>query len=185
MRSNGTSLTNYDGMPMPAANYHNSGVNRLLFDERNHNKSQLAALHASMLPGLTDEQRGVYKEIMEAVSNDKGGIFFVYGFGGTGKTHIWKILSAAIRSRGEVVLNVASSGIAALLLPRGRTAHSRFGIPLNPDEFTTCNMHPGTDLAELVAESSLIIWDEAPMMSRHCFESLDRSMRDIIVRGQN
>lgn len=147
MRSNGTSLTNYDGMPTPPTNYHNSGVNRLLFDERKHVKTELAALHDNMFPGLTDEQRSAYKEIMDAVSSGRGGTFFVYGFGGTGKTHIWKILSAAIRSKGEIVLNVASSGIAALLLPGGRTAHSRFGIPLNPDEFTMCNVHPGTDLA--------------------------------------
>ncbi|CAN6923793.1 unnamed protein product [Brassica oleracea] len=43
------------------------------------------------------------------------------------------------RSRGDIVLNVASSGIASLLLPGGRTAHSRFGIPLNPDEFSSCD----------------------------------------------
>ncbi|XP_024013969.1 uncharacterized protein LOC112088047 [Eutrema salsugineum] len=102
-----------------------------------------------------------------------------------GKTHLWKILSAAIRSKGQIVLNVASSGIAALLLPGGRTAHSRFGIPLNPDELSTCNMHPGSDLAALVAEASLIIWDEAPMMSKFCFESLDWSIRDVIPRHKD
>lgn len=90
------------------------------------------------------------------------------------------MISAAIRSKGDIVLNVASSGIASLLLPGGRTAHSRFGIPINPDEFSTCNMTPGSDLANLVKESSLIIWDEAPMMSKHCFESLDRSLADIM-----
>lgn len=77
-------------------------------------------------------------------------------------------------------MNVASSGIASLLLQGGRTAHSRFGIPINPDEFTTCTMKKGDDLSNLVKESSLIIWDEAPMMSRHCFESLDRSLADIM-----
>ncbi|XP_024007971.1 ATP-dependent DNA helicase PIF1-like [Eutrema salsugineum] len=122
---------------------------------------------------------------MEAVTLDQGGVFFLYGFDGTGKTHLWKILSAVIRSKGQIVLNVASSGIAALLLPAGRTAHSRFGIPLNPDELSTCNMHPGSDLAALVAEASLIIWDEAPMMSKFCFESLDRSMRDVIPRHKD
>lgn len=28
--------------------------------------------------------------------------------------------------------------------------------------------------------AKLIIWDEAPMMNRHCFEAFDRMMRDIV-----
>ncbi|XP_056862197.1 uncharacterized protein LOC130509905 [Raphanus sativus] len=90
-----------------------------------------------------------------------------------------------VRSRGDIVLNVASSGIASLLLQGGRTAHSRFGIPLNPDEFSSCTMSHGTDQANLVKESSLIIWDEAPMMSKYCFEALDRSLSDIIGKDRN
>ncbi|CAA7053990.1 unnamed protein product [Microthlaspi erraticum] len=41
-------------------------------------------------------------------------------------------------------------------------------------------MEKGGDLANLVKEASLIIWDEAPMMHKHCFESLDRSLADIV-----
>jgi len=43
---------------------------------------------------------------------------------------LWKLLSAAIRAKGMIALNVASSGIASLLLPGGKTAHSTFCIPL-------------------------------------------------------
>lgn len=35
-------------------------------------------------------------------------------------------------------------------------------------------------LAELLTEASLIIWDEAPMTHRRCFEALDRTLRDIL-----
>ncbi|XP_025801486.1 ATP-dependent DNA helicase PIF2-like [Panicum hallii] len=35
-------------------------------------------------------------------------------------------------------------------------------------------------LAELIKVSALIIWDEAPMTHRHCFEALDRTLRDIL-----
>uniref|UniRef100_A0A0D3CZU4 ATP-dependent DNA helicase n=2 Tax=Brassica oleracea TaxID=3712 RepID=A0A0D3CZU4_BRAOL len=98
-----------------------------------------------------------------------------------GKTFLWRLLSATVRVRSEICLNVASSGIASLLLPGGRTAHSRFGIPINPDEFSTCKLTQGTDKADLVKAASLIIWDEAPMMSKHCFESLDRTGRAEIV----
>ncbi|KAK9683396.1 hypothetical protein RND81_10G137800 [Saponaria officinalis] len=68
-----------------------------------------------------------------------------------------------------------------ILLPRGHTAHSRFSIPINVDENSTCpGIKPGTDLAELLIRTKLIIWDEAPMVNRHYFEALDRSLRDIM-----
>jgi ATP-dependent DNA helicase PIF1 len=117
---------------------------------------------------------------MHAVDDGKGGVFFLYGYGGTGKTFVWKTLSAAIRSRGQIVLTVASSGIASLLLPGGRTAHSRFAIPLIPTEDSTCNIKQGSPLAELIIKTDLIIWDEAPMMNKYCFEALDKTMRDIL-----
>ncbi|XP_012849547.1 PREDICTED: ATP-dependent DNA helicase PIF4-like [Erythranthe guttata] len=92
------------------------------------------------LASITDEQRKVYDVVMDVVSNDRGGIFFLYGHGGTGKTFLWKTLSAAVRSKGEIVTNVASSGIASLLLPGGRTAHSRFELPINVHESSTCSI---------------------------------------------
>ncbi|XP_057248138.1 uncharacterized protein LOC130590152 [Beta vulgaris subsp. vulgaris] len=123
----------------------------------------------------------IYREVLDAVSSEEGGLFFVYGYGGTGKTYVWKTLCAAIRKKGEIVLPVASSGIASLLLPRGRTAHSRFGIPLNVNENSTCaGIRPGSELADLLIKTKLIIWDEAPMMHKYCFEALDRSLRDIM-----
>lgn len=179
MKSNGTSLNKWDKMPKPAEDIDGSS-NVLIMDERSYNKDKLKESHDRDMKKLTDEQKKIYDEIISSVNEKKGGVFFVYGFGGTGKTFMWRLLSSTIRYRGDIVLNVASSGIASLLLPGGRTAHSRFGIPINPDEFTFCNITPGSDLANLVKEASLIIWDEAPMMSRHCFESLDRSMADIV-----
>lgn len=67
-------------------------------------------------------------------------LFFVYGHGGTGKTFLWKTIICALRGIGQVVLAVASSGIASLLLPRGRTAHSRFKIPIDVDDLSTCEI---------------------------------------------
>ncbi|KAL0716058.1 hypothetical protein Bca4012_065380 [Brassica carinata] len=78
------------------------------------------------------------------------------------------------------LVNTASSGIAALLLEGGRTAHSRFNIQMNLDETTSCKISPDSDLARLLRLADLIVWDEAPMMSRHCFENLDRTLCDII-----
>ena len=35
-------------------------------------------------------------------------------------------------------------------------------------------------LAALIQKTSLIIWDEAPMAHRFCFEALDRTFRDLL-----
>ena len=37
-----------------------------------------------------------------------------------------------------------------------------------------------TDYAKFIQASEIIIWDECPMMHRHAFEALDRSLRDIM-----
>ncbi|GJZ48131.1 hypothetical protein Tco_0601963 [Tanacetum coccineum] len=122
---------------------------------------------------------GIYATVMEAVDKDKGGMFFVYGYGGTGKTYLYKTMSVALRSQGEIVLNVASSGIAALLLEGGRTAHSRFAIPINVVEDSMCHIAVDSELADLIRKAKLIIWDEAPMINRHCYEAFDRTLKDI------
>lgn len=66
---------------------------------------------------------------------------------------------------------VASSAIAALLLPGGRTAHSRFKIPLKLHEDTFCEVKKGTTLANFLSQADLIIWDEVPMAHRHAVEA--------------
>ncbi|GJT78412.1 ATP-dependent DNA helicase PIF1-like protein [Tanacetum coccineum] len=180
LRRNGSSLSSISGMPLPDLEFLENHINTLIHDEICYNPDLLREEHERLFPSLTAEQKIVYTRVISAVENNKGGFFFLYGYGGTGKTYIWKTLSAAIRSKGEIVLNVASSGIASLLLTGGRTAHSRFGIPINVNEDSFCSITAGTDLAALLIKMSLIIWDKAPMMHKHYFEALDRSLRDII-----
>ncbi|GJW92955.1 ATP-dependent DNA helicase PIF1-like protein [Tanacetum coccineum] len=62
----------------------------------------------------------------------------------------------------------------------GRTAHNRFVIPLELMENNTCRIEPNTQLAKLMQEVQLIIWDEAPMTQRYAFEALDITLRDIL-----
>ncbi|XP_057762519.1 uncharacterized protein LOC130982500 [Arachis stenosperma] len=133
-----------------------------------------------MLAIATLEQKYAFDKIVTVVYCNKGGFFFVYGHGGTGKTFIWNLMSAEIHSRGDIVLKVASSGIASLLLPNGRTAHSRFKIPLNITEDSVCNIKPGSPQAMLLLKDKLIIWDEAPMVSRYCYKTLDKCLGDIM-----
>ncbi|KEH17730.1 PIF1-like helicase [Medicago truncatula] len=79
---------------------------------------------------MIDEQRYVHQKIIESIGSDDDGFFFLYGYGGIGKTFIMKTFSAVVRSKGLIVLNAASSGIVTLLLPGGRTAHLTLTVPI-------------------------------------------------------
>ncbi|XP_027934329.1 ATP-dependent DNA helicase PIF1-like [Vigna unguiculata] len=126
---------------------------------------------------MTGEQKQIFEKISKVVLNKQGGIFFLYGYGGTGKTFIWRTLSAAFR---KIVLIVASSGITSLLLPEGRTTHSKFKIPVPTLDNSICNIEQGSEASELLKKVELIIWDEAPMAHKYCFEALDRTLNDIM-----
>ncbi|KAI5390770.1 hypothetical protein KIW84_075891 [Lathyrus oleraceus] len=81
--------------------------------------------------------------------------------------------------RGEIVLATTSSGIAATLLPSGRTAHSRYKIPIHIQLSSICGIQKKKDLANLIRVAAAIIWDEAPMTNKNCLEALGRSLQDI------
>ncbi|KAM0067595.1 putative DNA helicase [Helianthus debilis subsp. tardiflorus] len=176
---NNSTLKRFTCMPYPSDDSIASANNRLINEELSYDRTNLGNEFQPLFNSLTDEQRCVFDEIIKALNGNKGGVFFVYGYGGTGKTFLWKTLSVALRSKGEIVLNVASSGIASLLLSGGRTAHSRFHIPINLNEDSICHIKPNSPVAHLLKETKLIIWDEAPMIHKHAFEALDRTLKDI------
>ena len=119
----------------------------------------------------------VFQNVITANDSNEVGCFFVNGSGGTGKTYVWKAIIVALRSKGKIILSVASSGIAALLLPVGKTAHLMFKIPINVTDTSYCFLSKHSELAELICQTSLVIWDEAPIMHHHVFETVDRTFK--------
>ncbi|XP_039683008.1 uncharacterized protein [Medicago truncatula] len=180
METNRRSLKDYKGFPYPEGYIVEQLGNRLIYDELNYNVNELDAEFQQLFATLTDEQRNIYHKIMSSVSKEKGGVYFLHCYGGTGKTFMWRTLAARIRSRGKIVLTVATSGISSLLLLGGRTTHSKFKIPVPAFENSSCNIDGTSELAQLLKMTKLIIWDEAPMAHRFCFEALDRTLRDIM-----
>ena len=84
----------------------------------------------SLHKNLNKEQKEAYVEILATIDDQSGGIFFVDGPGGMGKTFLYRALLATIRGHGKIAVAPATSGVAASIMPGGRTAHSRFKIPL-------------------------------------------------------
>ncbi|XP_048501588.2 uncharacterized protein LOC125497910 [Beta vulgaris subsp. vulgaris] len=70
-------------MPYPNDLIIEDGQNKMIMDELSYDRGKLEEEFQRLFQGLTTEQRGIYNEIMSAVSRGKGGVFFVYGYGGT------------------------------------------------------------------------------------------------------
>uniref|UniRef100_A0A8I6XRH8 ATP-dependent DNA helicase n=1 Tax=Hordeum vulgare subsp. vulgare TaxID=112509 RepID=A0A8I6XRH8_HORVV len=138
--------------------------------------------YLDLFSSLNNEQLASYNDIMDHAMKQKSQIFFVDGPGGTGKTYLYKALLAKVRSMGQIAIATATSGIAASIMPGGRTAHSRFKIPIKLTNNTMCSFTKQSGTAELLKQASLIIWDEVAMTKRQAVETLDRSLQDIMGR---
>jgi hypothetical protein len=153
---------------LPTSNYvppiH--GGNRLVQEELAYDQHSLTINVNDAKDRFNDDQHNAYEIILYVVTNKNCKLFFVYGSGGTDKTFVWTAILSRLRGQGKIVLVVASSRIAILLLLGSRTAHSRFKIPIDLHDESTCNITQQMKMAELVCKVDLIIWDEAPMM--HC-----------------
>ncbi|XP_027095918.1 uncharacterized protein [Coffea arabica] len=129
---------------------------------------------------LNVEQRHAYDLILQLVFSHVGQSFFIDGPGGTGKTFLYRSLLATLRSQGHIAIAVATSGVAASILPGGRTAHSRFNIPLDFSRNKTCQISKQGSVARLLFQSRLILWDEASMGKRETVEAFDGLLGDIM-----
>ncbi|KAF7826476.1 uncharacterized protein G2W53_017640 [Senna tora] len=145
MRTNECNLRDFHPMPLPSNGLLSNMDNMLMSEELNYDKQLLRLEHLTLLMSLTTKQATIYHLVVDVVNQQMGGLFFVNGFGGSGKTFIWNTLTSTLRSGGDIVL-------------------------------------AGSDPGNLLIHIKLIIWDEAPMAHRYCFEALDKTLRDICGR---
>nr|GEY54699.1 ATP-dependent DNA helicase PIF1-like [Tanacetum cinerariifolium] len=180
LNRNGRSLIEFQDLPRPNLQLLTNMDNRLIKEalEFDMNKSKME--HQQLRPLLNPKQRLIYEEVIESVHYQRGHFYFMCGPGGTEKTFLYKTIISRLRSERKIVLTVASSGIASLLLLGRRTTHSRFVIPLGLLENSTCGIKQNTHLAVLMQEVQLIIWDEAPMTQKYALEALDKTLMDIL-----
>ncbi len=107
--------------------------------------------------------------------------FFVDGLGGAGKTFLYGCLLSRVCSTGDIALSMASSGIVALLLEGGCTAHSHFKIPVaGLCGSSACYVPLNSPQAALIRVACLIMWDEAPMAHKHVFEAVNRTFQHVM-----
>ena len=94
-----------------------------------------------MYQTLTREQQTIFDIIYQAVTSTGPAptnhclpqLFFIDGKAGRGKTYLLNCLIMRLRSEHRSVAVCGSTALSATLYPRGRTAHSLFGIPVRED----------------------------------------------------
>jgi hypothetical protein len=76
---------------LPKSNYIPSvhGGNRLVQEKLAYDRHSLTTDADNAQDRFNDDQRNAYETILNAVTNKKGKLFFVYGSGGIGKTFVW------------------------------------------------------------------------------------------------
>ena len=186
LQQNGKTLCDFPNMPIPIPRQeveHASDPQEIR-EELSYDREEM--LHFVQVNGakMNEGQQYAYNTICNAIINDTETkrLFFLDAPGGTGKTFLLNVLLDECRYRGRIALAVASSGVAALLLHGGRTAHSRFKIPVaHVNETSVCGITAQSGLAALIRMAELIIWDEAPMMNKYQLACVERSIKDVHV----
>ena len=78
-----------------------------------------------------EQQIELVRLVQSRLDNSEQTLLFVDAPGGCGKTYCFNCILAYIRSKEKVAVAVATTGIAALQLSGGKTAHTAFKIPID------------------------------------------------------
>ena len=129
-------------------------------------------------------QHDLVTYVIDQVNANQHMLLFVDAPGGCGKTYTENCLLAYYRSQGLCAMAVASTGIAAIQLSGGKTVHTGFKVPIDTSQTssgpTPLPIHRNSALGKLIIEDlNVIVWDEATMIHRDIFESLDLTLREL------
>lgn len=138
-------------------------------------------LAKQMIPNLNTNQKIVFDHIWKRVLKNEisTNAFFISGAGGCGKTYLYETLLHFFRGKGIKCSAVAWTGIAAMLLPGGRTSHSVFKFPIPVFENSVSSIKPSSKAGHEIRETKVFIFDEASMIPSNALYCLDRLLRDI------
>ena len=171
-----TSLTNISSLPNPEIIHHVPRViERELFDTEEQRRKFI-----DMEAKLNDGQREIFEVVKDSLYSSDPKQFCIKPAAGSGKTFLFQLLSAFVRMNGGICLCMASTGIAAWNMENGRTAHSRFKLPIPLLDDSVCGVKLQTSEAEVIRQAKLILWDEVFNINKLCLEITERFLRDLM-----
>lgn len=131
---------------------------------------------------MTKRQKKVFKAIKRALDGKPGAskCQFLDGPAGTGKSFVFRAIYSLAVALGKKATCVAFMGIAATNLPRGKTVHKVFGLPVPVYKDSQSYIELRTKQAEELRSTEIFLWDEAPSAPRYALEIADRKLREIM-----
>ena len=135
---------------------------------------------------LTNKQRSHFDSIVDSVLNgnrNQSNLFFIDAPAGSGKSFLIGLIIKSLRkNNNKVVLPVASTGIASLLMETGTTAHKMFAIQITnevngqPSPNVACS--PNLTQRNIIKDADIIIWDEITMTPKSVVLGVDKLLRE-------
>ena len=170
------------GLPLPKAFDAGAHRARELRAERNYDPSHEECEAARMATLMQDypEQFDAYQELVRVFDSREPAVYFVAGPGGSGKSFLFEAFLHYVRGRREIAAACAWSGLAATLLPGGRTCHARFGFPVPmPREDVPWSVTAATGRGQVLIQCCAVVWDEVGTASAAALDAADACMRDL------
>ena len=75
---------------------------------------------------------------------------------------------------------MAFTGIASILLPTGKTFHNNFGLSVPLFYDSTSSIKAQSKEGQVLKETKVFIWDEAPMAPSYALKIVDRTLKSIM-----
>ncbi len=146
--------------------------------------AEAVRLRDSITSQFTDEQHAALHRIIRSIDEDHDiKLFGLLASAGCGKTIFANGLASYLRASNRSVMCVAASGLAAILLSDGCTAHSALKIPIPAHDTTMCNLTMA-DRSKIKA-ASLIIYDECSMVHKDVADTVERTLRDVMQNDRH
>ncbi|TKR61952.1 hypothetical protein L596_025979 [Steinernema carpocapsae] len=169
----GKTVTSF-GLPAPLRSYEELMSNAEIVDqaeERRLGNEKYAMLNA--------EQKAVVDTVLAQLDNAgaENRCHFIDGPGGSGKTFVYNTLIHILRGRGLKFAAMAYTGIAAQLLPEGKTIHHHFRLTVGNS--MQANVKATEKRGALLREASVLIVDEVSTVSKNMLDEMDRKMREL------
>jgi len=81
---------------------------------------------------LNDKQKEIVDLVLNRsdTNNHNSNCIYIDGPGGSGKTFIYTTIYHLAKIQNKRICTMAFTGIAATLLPAGKTVHKTFGLPV-------------------------------------------------------
>lgn len=116
LNDSGQSLANFPSMPRPQLHWNEQVVNPFIAEQLNYDHDSERLELQQHLPILKADQAYAYAQVVTSAEQNASKAFFLNGPSGSGKTFLYTVICNKFQSEGYIVICVASSGIAALLM---------------------------------------------------------------------